>query len=44
MHIWEILQKLAELHSIADVPLTPENGILYSGHTLEHGPLQSDNN
>ena len=27
---WEILQKLAELHSTADVPLTPTDGILYS--------------
>ena len=40
----EILQKLAELHSTADVPLTPKDGILYSGHTPEDGQLESDDN
>ena len=40
MHIWEIHQKLAEFHSTADVPLTPEDSILYSLHTPEDGPLK----
>ena len=37
-----MLQKLAELHSTEDVPLTPKDGILYSGHTPEDDQLQSD--
>ena len=37
---WEILQKLAELHSSSDVPLTPTDSILYSGHTSEDGLSQ----
>ena len=41
---WEILQKLAELPSTEDVPSTPKDGILYSGHTPEDGQLQSDDN
>ena len=31
---------MAELHSTEDVPLTPTDSILYSGHTPEDGPLQ----
>ena len=41
---WEIQQKLAELHSTVNVPLTPTHGILYTGHTPEDGQLQSDDN
>ena len=39
---WEILLKLAELHSTEDVLLTPKDGILSTGHTCEDGQLQSD--
>ena len=41
---WEILQKLAELHSIEDILLTPKDGILSTGHTHEDGQFQSDDN
>ena len=41
---WEILQKLAELHSTGDILMTPKDGILSIGHTHEDGQLQSDNN
>ena len=37
---WEILQKLAELHSTEDVILTPKDGKLSTGHTLEDSKLQ----
>ena len=40
---WEILQKLAELHSTADIFLTTTDGILQTAHTCEDGQLQSDN-
>ena len=40
---WEILQKLAELHSTEDI-LTPKDGILSTGCTCEDGQLQSDDN
>ena len=38
-----ILQKLAELHSTADVLLTTTDGILSIAHTHKNGQLQSDN-
>ena len=41
---WEILQKLALLHSTKDVLLTPKDGILSTGHTCEDGQFQSDDN
>ena len=41
---WEIMQKLAELHSTEDVLLTPQYGILYTGCTHEDGQLSSDDN
>ena len=39
---WEILQKLAEPHSTADVFLTTIDGILLTAHTHEDSQLQSD--
>ena len=41
---WEILQKLAELHSPEDVLLAPKDSILSTGCTDEDGQLQSDDN
>ena len=41
---WEILQKLAELHSTEDVLLTPKDGKLSNGHTHEDSQFQSDDN
>ena len=41
---WEILHKLAELHSTEDVLLTPKDHILSTGHTHKDGQLQSDDN
>ena len=41
---WEMLQKLAELHSTEDVLLTLQDGILQTAHTCEDGQLQSDDN
>ena len=40
---WEVLQKLAELHSTADVFLTTTDGMLKTAHTHEDSQLQSDN-
>ena len=41
---WEILQKLAELHSTEDALLTPKDGILSTGRNYEDGQFQSDDN
>ena len=40
--LWEILHKLAELHSTEDILLMPKDGKLSTGHTHEDGQLQSD--
>ena len=37
---WEILHKLAELHSTEDILLTPKDGILSTGCTHEDCQLQ----